>query len=1341
MKKQFVVALFSILLLTFASMAFCQSWGIPQELGSPGEEPIKGGRLYGAADGFHVVYTAPGGLKYKRYQNGNLSPERIVTNRFLFNPQITVTGDGRVHVVWEDWAGDGPHVGWAVSNDGGNTFQPHQLIAQTGYAKFPYISHYGASNGGEAVMAYWHAGNNNMMFRKFNGSSWDPLYNMGSVSTSEYYVLGQCRSLQDGSVYRLFGNDSHGGTGPVYRRFNGVSWDPEVSVGITGFFARASIAVNPIGQVMVMYNKDGRFHIKVNTPGVGWSSTVSLENNTAYGGITAIPGSNDFYIVYTEYAERVYGRRWSNGTLGARELVSVGLPAQFTPDANVTAGLDGSIYATWENWSTGNARFLFNVKGGTSSPMGTVSGTVTDQNGNGIVNAVVASGAYVAITGAGGAYTLNMAVGTHPVTASKDYHDSHTLNVTINQGQTTYANFQLYAIPPNPISNFYVISSDKLNRLYWTNPSSGQFRKTMIRFSTTGFPTSPTDGQLLCDRATLPGQSDSFEHTNLTNGVTYYYTAWAHNDNFVHSTSVSESATPNFITCLMAKNFADSSIVDLNNKVVTAIFPSENSISIQEQNRTSGIRLTYSVAGLSVGDVVNAKVSIRSYVQNNVIYEKYAAVEEIQKISTSPVSSLATTNRAIGGKSSPPNIIGVVERELDSNNNFIGYKESADLYNMGLLMTTTGKVTRTFNNIFYIDDGSNIQDITGRVGVMVLHNFGTSPVMVNDYVTVTGVVNASLPSGWPANRRSIKVRNINDIVIYGPVGVGHITGTVLDTNSVPISGATVQTDIGGYSATTATDGAYTIASVVPGTYSLTASKSNYTSQTLTNVVVSEMNVTNANFTLTSTVGNITGVVKDENNQGIQGATVSTSTGSYTTTTGAGGVYTLTNVSAGTYSITASKAGYNSQTKNNISVVGGQSTSVDFVITNLYGKITGFVRDGLNNGIVGAIVQTDTGGYSATTTSGGAFTISNVSPGTYSLTASKSGFSPQTVSGVNVVAGQTTNQNITLMSIYGYIAGVVLNDANMPVSGATVSTNTGEYSTTTDVNGEYILANIQPGTYSVTASRTGHISDTKTDIVVVSDEVSTADFTLVRLLGSISGNVSSALGGNIIGATITANPGGYSTTTNSSGNYTLDNIPVGNYNVTASVSDHQTNTLSGIVVNESQTTTANFILLPNMVEKNTNGNFSGGFFDFWGGRIGNTWGACWYGSFNNWATWGEHSMSGQGPCQKITFNTSNVSVGIGKPISGLIPGAPYTFSAKVYRTTNSLNTFMGVKDFYSDHILPPSGTNLNPITNQWVTRQITGTVPASGNITFYVWGLRTADVSAQLYIDDVSLLSW
>ncbi|MDO8589593.1 MAG: sugar-binding protein [Armatimonadota bacterium] len=87
---------------------------------------------------------------------------------------------------------------------------------------------------------------------------------------------------------------------------------------------------------------------------------------------------------------------------------------------------------------------------------------------------------------------------------------------------------------PGNVTNLSAAVGPSSVILSWHNPADTDFTGTLIRYKTTGYPTGPDDGTLVVDKANSPDTNDSFVHSVSTNGVTYYYKAYAHD------------ATPNY---------------------------------------------------------------------------------------------------------------------------------------------------------------------------------------------------------------------------------------------------------------------------------------------------------------------------------------------------------------------------------------------------------------------------------------------------------------------------------------------------------------------------------------------------------------------------------------------------------------------------------------------------------------------------------------------------------------------------------------------------------------------------------------------------------------------------
>lgn len=100
----------------------------------------------------------------------------------------------------------------------------------------------------------------------------------------------------------------------------------------------------------------------------------------------------------------------------------------------------------------------------------------------------------------------------------------------------------------------------------------------------------------------------------------------------------------------------------------------------------------------------------------------------------------------------------------------------------------------------------------------------------------------------------IKAKNAAGITtsprwIFTTIGVGSVNGVVTDAYStLPLEGATITIEPGGYTATTSNTGSYSIPDVLEGTYTVTAEMDGYISESMNVVVVHNQTVT-ASFAL------------------------------------------------------------------------------------------------------------------------------------------------------------------------------------------------------------------------------------------------------------------------------------------------------------------------------------------------------------------------------------------------------------------------------------------------------------------------------------------------------------
>ncbi|MEZ5469812.1 MAG: carboxypeptidase regulatory-like domain-containing protein [Lysobacterales bacterium] len=182
---------------------------------------------------------------------------------------------------------------------------------------------------------------------------------------------------------------------------------------------------------------------------------------------------------------------------------------------------------------------------------------------------------------------------------------------------------------------------------------------------------------------------------------------------------------------------------------------------------------------------------------------------------------------------------------------------------------------------------------------------------------------------------------------------------------------------------------------------------------------------------------ISGQVTTSTGAAISGVTVST--GSASTTTDASGNYSIPNLVAGSYTLTPSRSGYTfSPTSRAVTIgsanVSGQNFTGTATVSTY--SISGTVSASTGGGLAGVTVST--GSASATTNSSGAYTISNLANGTYTLTPSLSGytFSPASLS-ATVSGANLTGRNFTGTAATG---GATALSNGVGAAGSTSSTS-------------------------------------------------------------------------------------------------------------------------------------------------------------------------------------------------------------------------------------------------------------------------------------------------------------
>ncbi|MEW4288285.1 carboxypeptidase regulatory-like domain-containing protein [Rossellomorea marisflavi] len=476
------------------------------------------------------------------------------------------------------------------------------------------------------------------------------------------------------------------------------------------------------------------------------------------------------------------------------------------------------------------------------------------------------------------------------------------------------------------------------------------------------------------------------------------------------------------------------------------------------------------------------------------------------------------------------------------------------------------------------------EEATATLTFTLIGSYTTSGTRLLDRVVATGVDSYS-GGTLTSNTTVVNVNVLAAATINGTI-TDQTTGLVLPNTTVTLlQGVTVI-------ATTSSNAAgfYSFTNVVPGNYTVQASRTNYTTASV-NTSVSSGSSQTVNIALQPLTSNITGNVSSGGP--INNATIvltnTSGTVVATTTTNAAGNYSFTGITPGSYNLSVNAAGFQSQTAG-VTTVANQTAIVNFVLVANPGAISGTVRDSVTNApIQGSTVEllTPTGILLSTTVSDvtGQYTFGNLAPGSYQVRAVALGYSTSTVS-AQVVSGATTTANLFLQQNPGTVSGQVRDAATqLPIQGATVQAIDSQGfvidAFTTNASGQYTFANLLPGSYTFVFTATGYGSQTK-GATVISNTTTILDAELAQIAGTLTGTITDPGSAPIPNATVTIfqnNVQIASVLTDAAGNYTIPGLSPGSYTVSIGALNYSTLTL-GTSIASGQTTVLNATLTPN-----------------------------------------------------------------------------------------------------------------------------------------------------------------
>ena len=433
------------------------------------------------------------------------------------------------------------------------------------------------------------------------------------------------------------------------------------------------------------------------------------------------------------------------------------------------------------------------------------------------------------------------------------------------------------------------------------------------------------------------------------------------------------------------------------------------------------------------------------------------------------------------------------------------------------------------------------------------------------------------------------------------MGYAIITGKVVlsdgrDSGDVTVTVKGLSDSSETYTAKTEADGSFNIVDIKKeGRYQLTASCDGYASYNSGSLSVVMGEVTEVGqITLYSLSGSLSGALKLAGAHSHDGISIvlSNDEASYEATSDVEGGFRIPAVAPGTYTLTASCEGYLDRTVSGITVTQGHETTLEELTLFLERLSLGgtiLLEDSSDHsGTLVTLTKEGNGEYlySAVTIADGSYSIGNIIPGEYVLTASRTGYSEYS-SNIVLAAGRDYNADATLEAGSGIISGHVFLSGANDNSGITVEIVNSRnpevsYQTLTGSDGSFSITGVRTeGLYLVTAGKDGYVSDNSVSVTVRFDTTTTVgDITLARMNAVVKGRALFSGLSSHAGIDISLGNDDYSlsSTTDSNGEFVINNVAPGTYRITASADGYASRTVEPVIVAQSATVTIDDITL-------------------------------------------------------------------------------------------------------------------------------------------------------------------
>lgn len=376
--------------------------------------------------------------------------------------------------------------------------------------------------------------------------------------------------------------------------------------------------------------------------------------------------------------------------------------------------------------------------------------------------------------------------------------------------------------------------------------------------------------------------------------------------------------------------------------------------------------------------------------------------------------------------------------------------------------------------------GAAVAGATVSVAGATATTSSTGSFSISGITSGTYALAVSAPGYVPYSNSPFVVNANQSVTISLTAETYTLTGTILSNSPTGpgLAGATVS--IAGVTATTASDGTFSISGIAAGTYTITVFKTGYTTYTNSKFNVSA----NQSVTLALIVPtySLSGIIRSGSSTGpaLAGATVSIA--GKTATTANNGTFSISGIVAGTYTCSVSETGYLSFASSKFTM--NSNLVLDTCLVPATYTVRGTILFGSSAGPTLSGATVSLAGHTATTASDGTFSISGIAAGTYTFTVAKTGYATYTNSAFNVSANQSVNLFLTLPT-YSLSGTVRSGSSTGPaIAGATVSV-AGKTATTAN-DGTFSVSGVGAGTYTCSVTKTGYLSFTSSKFTMNSN---------------------------------------------------------------------------------------------------------------------------------------------------------------------------------------------------------------------------------------------------------------